>query len=188
MKNEHKINDLAEKIKIVEAQMKDIPGIAKVLDGTLGQDFIYGEDSFLTNVKYDFSRSIAHKHERVYVAKEKEDIVGFAWFMNHPPNNGTAILEMFAVRKDKQHQGIGSYLICKASDMFTKSQMKLGINLRTLHLTTNFSNYKAQTIYKRAGYKIAGKIKDFVGKGNIEVIMLKKLSDNPCLEEYRTKS
>jgi len=107
--------------------------------------------------------------------------------MNHPPNNGTAILEMFAVRKDMQRQGIGSRLIAEASDLFVKSQKQQGINLRTLYLTTNLSNKSAQTIYGRAGYKIAGEIEGFVGDGNTEVIMIKKVNDTLCPERYRTK-
>ncbi|MDP3734299.1 MAG: GNAT family N-acetyltransferase [Nanoarchaeota archaeon] len=178
---------LAEKVKIVEAQREDILGIASVLNDTLGQDFKYGIASFEENVKYCFSRSLEHKHEKIYVAKDDEDVVGFAWFMNHPPNNGTAILEMFAVRKDKQRLGIGSRLITEASDMFIEDQRRLGVNLRTLHLTTNYSNEGAQTIYTRAGYIIAGEIKCFVGDGNVEVVMVKKVSNEACPAEYKTK-
>ncbi len=179
--------NLAERIKIVEAQLEDIPGIARVLDGTLGQDFVYGQRSFEENVGYCFSRSIPHQHEKVYLAKDGEDIVGFAWFMNHPPNNGTAILEQLAVRKDRQRQGIGSHLIAEASDMFVESQRALGINLRTLHLTTNFSNEGAQTIYTKAGYQIAGQISGFVGEGNVEVVMVKIVNDASCPAEYKTR-
>ena len=179
--------NLTDRIEIVEAQEQDILGIVRVLDDTLGQDFRYGPHSFEENVVYSFSRSLAHKHERVYVAKNGEEVVGFAWFMNHPPNNGTAILEMFAVRKDKQKQGIGSKLIQQASDMFIEAQKKLGVNLRTLHLTTNYSNEGAQTIYTRAGYQIAGQIDGFVGEGNIEVVMIKRVSDEACPKEYKTK-
>ncbi len=184
--------DLAERLSIVEAKEADIPGIARVLDGTLGQDFRYGSRSFEENVAYTFKRSLEHKHEGVYVAKEAtpdgEEVVGFAWFMNHPPNNGTAILEMFAVRTDKQRQGIGSRLIVEAGDRFVASQQALGVNLRTLHLTTNYSNGGAITIYPRAGYKLAGQIDGFVGEGNVEVVMIKRVSDAPCPKEYMTKT
>ncbi|GEM_PF-4307198 len=179
--------DLTERIKIVEAQLEDIPQIATVLENTLGQDFVYGPGSFEENVAYSFSSSIAHRHEKVYLAKEGEEVVGFAWFMNHPPNNGTAILEQFAVRADKQGQGIGSRLIAEASDLFIESQRGLGIHLRTLHLTTNYSNQGAQTIYTRAGYQIAGQIDGFVGEGNVEVVMVKRVSAAPCPTEYKTR-
>src|SRR3989344_8477769 len=99
----------AEKVYVVKAHPGDIAGIVRVLDGTLGQDFRYGSFSFEENVHYSFSRSISHPNEGVYVAKQilekpESEVVGFAWFMNHPPNNGTAILEIFAVRKDRQKQ------------------------------------------------------------------------------------
>ena len=179
---------LADKVKIELANLADIDGITQVLDSVpLRQDFVYGQDSFQENVKYSFTQSIRHEHEGVYVAKEGEEVVGFAWFMNHPPNNGTAILEMFAVRKDKQNYGVGSRLIAEASDLFVWSQRTLGVNLRTLHLTTNFSNSGAQTIYGRAGYQIAGQISGFVGDGNIEVVMVKKVSSEPAPKEYQTK-
>lgn len=173
--------------KIRETNPADILRIAEILDGTLGQDFRYGPDSFLQNVTYSFIKSIEHRNEGVYVADLEGYAVGFAWFMNHPPNNGTAILEMLAVKKDKQRQGIGSRLIQESSDLFVESQRALGVNLRTLHLTTNLTNKGAQTIYTRAGYEIAGEIKDFVGKGNIEVVMVKKVSDEPAPEEYITE-
>ena len=179
--------EIADKINVVEAEVEDIPGIVKVLNSTLKQDFVYGSASFEQNVEYSFSRSIARKHEPIYVAKENEEVVGFSWFMNHPPNNGTTILEMFAVRKDKQRQGIGSYLIAKSSGLFVESQKQLGINLRTLHLTTNLSNRGAQNIYTKAGYEVAGEIKGFVGDGNVEVVMVKKVSNQPCSIEYKTK-
>ena len=179
--------NLGDKITISLASFSDISGIAKVLDGTLGQDFVYGQKSFQSNVAYRFIRSIKDKHEGVYVAKENSDVVGLAWFLNHPPNNGTAILEMFAVRKDKQGQGIGSRLIADASDKFVESQRELGCSLRTLHLTTNYSNDRAKTIYSRAGFQVAGKIEGFVGDGNVEVVMIKKLSSESAPIEYLTK-
>ena len=179
--------DIMDRIKIVEAQRKEISGIAKVLEGTLKQDFVYGPHDFNENVDYSFSASLEREHERVYVAKENDEVVGFAWFMNHPPNNGTAILEMLAVGKDYQRQGIGSYLINESSNLFVESQREAGINLRTLHLTTNLSNQGAQDIYTKAGYEVAGEIKGFVGDGNVEVVMVKRISDEPCPIEYKTQ-
>lgn len=177
---------LADKTQIVPATEKDIPGIARVLEGTLGKDFVFGDESFEANVHYSFSKSLAHRHEGVYVAKLVGEVAGFAWFMNHPPNNGTAILEMLAVRKDMQHQGIGSKLIAESSDMFVESQRKHGIELRTLHLTTNLRNEGAQTIYERAGYHIAGEIRGFVGEGNTEVVMIKRVSDESAPKRYQS--
>lgn len=179
--------ETADNIYIDSATRSDIPGIIGVLDGTLGQDFRFGEYSFEENVSHSFLNSLRNRNEGVYVAKDGDEVIGFAWFMNHPPNNGTAILEMFAVRKDKQGKGVGSRLIAETSDMFVESQRNHGINLRTLHLTTNLSNEDAQTIYQRAGYNVAGEIEGFVGRGNIEVVMVKRVSKEPCPEAYRTR-
>jgi len=179
---------LADKVKIELADLADIDGITRVLDSVpLRRDFVYGPDCFKENVKYSFIQSIRHEHEGVYVAKEGDEVVGFAWFMNHPPNNGTAILEMLAVRTDRQNQGIGLCLIKESSDKFVESQRELGSNLRTLHLTTNYSNDSARTIYQRAGFQPIALIPGFVGDGNIELFMLKKLNSEKAPDAYVTK-
>ena len=178
---------LANKIKILPATKDDISGIAKVLEDTLGQDFRFGKNSFEYEVHYLFSRAIEDRNEQVYVAKQEGEILGFAYFINKPPANGTAILEMLAVRKDKQKQGIGSKLIRVSSEMYVEQERNRGIKLRTLHLTTNANNENAQKIYRTAGYMPTGEIEGFVGEGNVEIVMLKRVSSNLCPKDYKSK-
>lgn len=177
---------ISEDVKIGSADIGDIYGIAEVLDGTLGQDFRYGDKPFEENVRYLFSRAIEDENEAVYVGKYDREVIGFAYFINKPPANGTAILEMLAVRKDMQRRGIGQKLIIAASDLFIEREKKRGIQLRTLHLTTGDYNKNAQKIYSGAGFVVAGEIRGFVGLGNNELVLVRKVSDIPCPEEYRS--
>ncbi len=172
---------------IREANEGDIAGIATVLDGTLGQDFRFGEHGFKEEVDYLFSRAIEDRNETVYVAQYGKKIVGFAYFINKPPANGTAILEMFAVHKDLHGQGIGSKLIKDASDRFIAQEKARGVNLRTIHLTTGDYNKGAQRIYNQAGFFKVSEIPGFVGQGNVEFVMLRNVNDSPCPENYRSR-
>ncbi|HLC81619.1 MAG TPA: hypothetical protein VJH68_03095 [Candidatus Nanoarchaeia archaeon] len=62
-------------VKIELARVVDIHGITRVLETTpLKQDFVYRRFNFERNVDYSFKRSIAHKHEGVYVAKDDTDV------------------------------------------------------------------------------------------------------------------
>jgi ribosomal protein S18 acetylase RimI-like enzyme len=171
-------------VEICLADIKDVGGIITVLDSTLGSDFGAGEGNFENGAEYLFSRAIEDKNEQVYVAKENGEVVGFVYFINKPPSNGTAILEMLAVRKEKQRQGIGSHLIRAASDMFIAHEKERGIELRTLHLTTGTHNEGAQKIYTHAFFQKVAEIKGFVGDGNVEIVMLRKVSDKPSKDIY----
>lgn len=179
--------DLIDKIKIVPALNKDLSRIANVFSKTLRGDFEYGKRSFEENVSNFFRDVIQSNYQQVYIAKKDNEVMGVAYFNNLPPNNEMCWLEMFAVGVDYQKKGIGLKLVKTSCDMFVEQEKQKGINLKTIALTTNKANSRAQTLYNKAGFIISedygGEIRGFVGKGNIEVVMIKPIGNSISREE-----
>jgi len=182
---------LLDNIIITEGKTKDILGIIEVLRGTIKGDFEYGNKSFEENIHEFFEEIIKSKYQTIYVAKNGGDVFGFAYFVNLPPNNGMCWLEMFAVAKDFQKKGIGLKLVRESCDLFVELEKQKGIYLRTIVLTTNKANSRAQSFYSKAGFVISedfgGEIRGFVGKGNKEVVMIKPIGDAVCPRQHNTK-
>lgn len=167
------------RLKIISASEDDVEGIATVAEDVFPQDFqSYGEfDLILCQVM--FFLAINDPNEFLFVAKIKQKVVGFAYYINKPPRNGTVILEMIGVLKNFQDQSIGTKLLSEADKQLVKhlNFFYPDFNLVTIHLTTSKDNPVGQRLYLKCGYKPVAEIPGFVGKGNIEIVMLKKVKE-----------
>ncbi len=165
-------------LKIKNLEEEDLEGLVEVISTTFPQDFDYGE-GFSEEACYKFfERSLQDPNEKVYTAILNNKTVGFVYYINKPPTNGTILLEMMGVRKNYRRQGIGKRLLNFSDEKVVEDFKKKGINnIATIHLTTSEDNLAAQSLYLQCDYKKEGRIKELVGKGNTEIVMVKKVSD-----------
>jgi len=104
---------------------------------------------------------------QIYVALNKNDnCIGFMGIINNGCFGRFSYLAILAIKKRYRSKGIGKQLIQKFEDTgFQKAD-------RVFILVSDF-NKKAQTFYKRLGYKKVGNIPDLFKKGISENILVK---------------
>lgn len=159
------------------AENRDIAGIAEVVRTTFPQDFDFGKGFDSDACRLMFMRAVDDPNELVCVVQNGKKVVGFVYYINKPPTNGTIILEMIGVRKEFQGKGIGRRLLKWADEEAIRYfRDECGVpNLATIHLTTSADNPVGQNLYLSAGYEHVGDIPGLVGEGNKELVMLKKV-------------
>ncbi len=168
-------------LRISRATLGDIPGIVEVVTTTFPQDFERNGQFDVAMCSDFFIQATEDPNEFVVIGKLGEEVVGFVYYVNKPPSNGTVLLDMIGVRKDIQGKGIGTKLICEADDLIVKYIRDVcGItNLATINLSTGFDNPAGQGLYTKAGYELRGTMVGFIGKGNVELVMIKDVGDIP---------
>ncbi|MEK7629879.1 MAG: GNAT family N-acetyltransferase [Patescibacteria group bacterium] len=167
------------RIQIRLAIRGDERGIIDVVEGTFPQDFNYGKGFDREKCRRFFRTALNDENEIVIVAKQGDKIIGFIHYENKPPTNGTVYLNMIGISKNMQGQGIGIKLLIKGDKLAVRYIKEVcGIpNLATIYLSTSKDNPVGQRLYLKAGYIHVGNIPGLVGKGNIELVMLKKVGD-----------
>ncbi len=97
--------------------------------------------------------------------------VGLGYCVPEKLTDGTYNLLAIAVDKKQQGKGIGSAMLAYIENHLKEQQKRI------LIVETSSDDQFAQTrnFYKKAGYTIAGTIKDFWKEGDDKVIFLKKL-------------
>lgn len=171
-----------KKMEITKAIITDLEGIVQIASEIFPQAF--QEDGYFSieRCREMFARALEDHNEAVYVAKDNSEILGFTYYINKPPTNGTVILEMMGVRKDYQKRGIGTRLLKESDAKLVQELKQKGIDIATIHLTTSEDNPVAQKLYLHSGYQEIARITGFVGTGNVELFMLKKVSEIPYRE------
>ena len=165
-----------EPLIIEKAVNADLEEIITVIEETFPQDFQFeGEFSYIQCATF-LLEATNDKNEQLYVGKIEEEVVGFVYYINKPPTNGTVIVEMMGIKKEFQNQGYGTQLLRRCDDQLVAELKGKGIEIATIHLTVSSDNLAAQKAYQRTGYDKVAEIPGFVGEGNIEYLMLKKVS------------
>lgn len=105
--------------------------------------------------------------KQIYIALNKNDnCIGFMGIINNGCFSKFSYLSTLAVKKRYRSKGIGKQLIHKFEEIgFRKAD-------RVFILVSDF-NKKAQTFYKRLGYKKVGKIPDLFKSGISEHLVVK---------------
>jgi ribosomal protein S18 acetylase RimI-like enzyme len=113
----------------------------------------------------DIKKAINKK--QIYIALNKNDnSIGFMGIINNGCFSKFSYLSALAVKKRYRSKGIGKQLIQKFEEIgFRKAD-------RVFILVSDF-NKKAQTFYKRLGYKKVGKISDLFKSGISEHLLIK---------------
>ncbi|MGO9439672.1 MAG: GNAT family N-acetyltransferase [Terriglobales bacterium] len=80
---------------------------------------------------------------------------------------GSPYIASIAVAAEARGRGIGSELLCFAEQHFAGREH--------LFLLVSSFNLRAQQLYRRHGYELVGELKDYVVKGQSELILHKRL-------------
>ncbi len=168
-----------------KAKKSDLPEIVAIAENAFPQDFDFGEGFDAHKCEKMFRNALADPNEFITVIEvcihdrnTHDDImavVGFAYYVNKPPTNGTVTLEMLGVQETLRDHGLG-FMLLDESDRLVVRYIKTKCevpNLATIHLTVSKDNPAGQRLYIKAGYKHAGDIPGLVGEGNTELVMLK---------------
>ncbi|MGD9008182.1 MAG: GNAT family N-acetyltransferase [Desulfobacteraceae bacterium] len=105
--------------------------------------------------------------KQIYIALNKANqCIGFMGIINNGCFRKFTYLSLIAVKKEYRSNGIGKVLISKFEEIgFEKAN-------RVFLLVSDF-NKKAQSFYKKLGYKKVGKIPDMFKTGVSENILVK---------------
>ncbi len=174
-------------MEIIRITQLDLWRLVDLVKTTFPQDFQFN-GAFDENKCHEmFMGAIEDPNEFVFIVKRDEEVIAFAYYINKPPSNGTIILEMIGVLPELQGQGVGNKLLGQANVMVTELVRKVGIEVRTIHLTTNITNHRARKVYENCGFRVIAELPRFTGQpDNIELFMLCDLNDTSGLSELWT--
>jgi ribosomal protein S18 acetylase RimI-like enzyme len=125
---------------------------------------------------YDNSlKMLRHPSREVYVARVKDEIVGFIVLIMSGALVG--YIQTVGVIPEWRNKGIGTELVKFAEDtIFTKAS--------NVFMCVSSFNKKAQELYKRLGYETIGELKDYIVPGHSEILLRKTIA--PITEFKRT--
>ena len=125
----------------------------------------------------DAIKSITATDHEVYVAKSKDDIMGFAVV------SVTGVLIGFlltlCIVPDYQRLGIGAKLLAYSEERIFKESPNV-------FLMVSSFNTGAQTFYEKHGYRKIGELENYIIRGYSEFLMRKSIG--PHNEFYKMKS
>jgi len=154
---------LGSGFKVGFAKKNDAFGIARLFTNTWRKEI--GKIG-AKKIKRHFLNKI--KAKEVFVAKEKNSLLGFLVFTKSYWR-GADFLDELLVEKNFQRKGVALKLV-KA---FEKNAGKR--KARRIFSTTNARNKASLRLHKKAGFKKAGYIKNMWGERDTEIVLSKKL-------------
>jgi len=107
----------------------------------------------------------------VYVALREGQVLGFIILLMHGILRG--YIQTVGVMPEWRNRGIGSRLVRFAEDRIFRETPNV-------FLCVSSFNNKAQALYKRLGYQVVGKLKDFIVPGHSEILLRKSIA--PLIE------
>ena len=114
---------------------------------------------------YEESRKIVEDPSReVYLAWEGEEFRGFIVLLMHGAFVG--YIQTIAVTPEARGSGVGSELIKFA-------EQRIFENYPNVFLCVSSFNPRARALYERLGYELIGEIRDFLIRGESELLMRK---------------
>lgn len=155
-------------MRIRDMTSEDILPCARIaLDSPLKSVYNFTE----TRWSEQLSTALGDPHNILYVAEEAREtgqsIGGFAWVHPRGAFLVAPYLRFIAVGSHAQGQGVGGLLL----EEFEKRTFPVQ---RDYFLLVSDFNTSAQRFYEHHGYRIVGKLENFVIPGVAEIIMSKK--------------
>ena len=143
-------------MNIEKMELKDLDCIKEIL-------FTEFDDFWNYNV---FKQEILNENSQYIVAKENNNIVGFAGILIILDE---ANITNIVTRKTYRNKGIGKLLLKKLIE-FSRN-----LNLKSMTLEVNEQNIPAINLYKSFGFENAGLRKKYYNNEQNAIIMTKKL-------------
>jgi N6-L-threonylcarbamoyladenine synthase len=144
-------------IVIKQATLLDLPEIMKLETASFAND-AWPEETFLSE--------LAAKHTYYIVAREGEELVGYAG-LSKLAGSDQADIQTIAVRKDKRGLGIGRKLM----DTLTAQATELGA--KQIFLEVRADNSVAQKLYRIFGFKQIGTRKKYYQPDDVDAFIMK---------------
>lgn len=142
---------------------RDIPGIATWVAATpLWQRYNVTAKSFAKRLQDGLGEGAA-----IFVAEHDGAVVGFVWLVERGAFNRSGYIQLIGVQPGRQNAGVGRTLMRFAEE-------KIFAQGRDLFLLVSAFNTNAQRFYERLGYRLVGKLDDYVVQGVSELIYWKK--------------
>lgn len=116
-----------------------------------------------------FDQSLASFRDNTlerYVAVERGEVLGFVLLSMHGAFNG--YIKSLGVRDDWRSKGVGKQLMRRAEDRIFRDSPNVFICVSSF-------NSRAKTFYERLGYEVVGTLRDFIVRGDDEVLLRKTI-------------
>ena len=152
-------------VHIVPASKEDVASIKKIIDSS---------ELFPSELIDDMIASYLDKtapHEIWLTAKRKDIAVAVAFCAPEPMTQGTYNLYMIAVKKESQHNGIGSQLMSFIEEKLATE----GVRLLIVETAGTDQFILTRDFYDKLNYERVGYIPNFYSEGEDKVIFSKSL-------------
>lgn len=119
---------------------------------SLDPDYYVSHDVRRAEIEADLSEMMGHEKPHIFVARQKDEVVGFITFgESHETYSDTKIkdfgeLKELIVSQSSQNQGIGSALIASAEDYFKNERIS------QIKIQCSSFNKTALDLYEKRGY------------------------------------
>lgn len=141
---------MSQEVKIIEYNEKYKNGVLEIYTNILGID--------LNTAEKDLKHHIESETSRVFVAVEREEVLGVVTFYWQKWNM-TGHIGIIGVSEKAQGKGVGKALCNKVFE-FAKS-----IKIRKVYVDTSIENKNAQIFYIKTGFNFEYILKDYYKDG-----------------------
>jgi ribosomal-protein-alanine N-acetyltransferase len=120
-------------------------------------------------------RMLSDPSREVYVAKVKDEFVGFIVLIMSGALVG--YIQTLGIKPEWRNKGIGSRILKFAEEMILKKAPNVFM------CVSSFNN-EAQRLYERLGYETIGELKDYIVPGHSEILLRKSIAP---LTEFKSR-
>jgi ribosomal-protein-alanine N-acetyltransferase len=116
-----------------------------------------------------FDRCLATLHDEAlerYVAVDDGEVVGFVLLSMR--GTFTGYVKSLGVREDWRSRGLGTHLMAVAEERVFRESPNVFICVSSF-------NPRAQAFYERLGYEVVGPLRDFIVRGEDEILLRKTI-------------
>lgn len=151
-------------IDIVKAENKHLADCKTALqESKLGEVYFPEEEKVINAINEGISKG------EIFIARNnKNEGLGFIWFISNGAFHSYPYLHIVAVKKEFRNLGIGRKLITYFEETVSKNKTKLFL------VVADF-NPDAKRLYQSIGYKELGMIPNLYKQGVTEFLMMKEL-------------
>ncbi len=155
-------------LTITKAQMRHLDDCKEaLLNSKLGREYFPVEEKALSMLKEGISKG------EIFVAvDEKEECLGFIWFILQAAFHSFPYLHIIAVKEAYRGMGIGKELLHFFEETTFTQHSKVFL------VVADF-NPEARRLYERLGYRQVGAIPDLYKEGVTEYLMMKVNPSTP---------
>jgi len=152
----------ARGLDITPAAESDIPLLARLL----------AESDFWRRKRLGYEEAVRFfatynlASRGIYLARDGDEVAGFIWFTTSGTFHEFGYIRLIVVDSGHQGRGLGTRLMKFAEERILAES-------KAVFLLVSDFNQGARKLYERLGYAPCGRLKNYKGLGNDEIIMWK---------------